>query len=179
MKSVHGKEFMEAIRNKEIDVDPETGAVYRFSKYGKKYKVGNRNAISGYVVVGFGPEGNRINMVAHRIVWMYCYGEIAEGLIINHKNGIKHDNRIDNLEITTPSGNISHSINVLGNTNGKKQDGEMNNMSKLTESDVRNIRSLRAEGKYTYKQIRDILKLDVRPSQIGRICTGDRWSSIT
>ena len=41
----------------------------------------------------------------HRIAWLLFYGEPARG-VVHHKNGIKWDNRIANLEDTTDQGNI-------------------------------------------------------------------------
>lgn len=35
----------------------------------------------------------------HRMVWYDAYGEIPEGFIIHHKNGVKHDNRLNNFEL--------------------------------------------------------------------------------
>ena len=38
---------------------------------------------------------------AHRLIWIMHNGDIEEGLCIDHKNGIKDDNRIDNLRKVT------------------------------------------------------------------------------
>lgn len=35
----------------------------------------------------------------HRVIWEDYYGKIPEGYEIHHKNGIKTDNRIENLEL--------------------------------------------------------------------------------
>lgn len=65
------------------------------------------NAITrGYAVVSHGSE--RVNVMAHRFVWEAVYGPIPNGMQINHKNGIKHDNRISNLELVTASENMKH-----------------------------------------------------------------------
>src|SRR5699024_2829267 len=42
---------------------------------------------------------------AHRLVAEAFIGEIPKGYVVNHINGIKHDNRIDNLEIITEKEN--------------------------------------------------------------------------
>lgn len=48
----------------------------------------------------------------HRLVWWYFYGEIPEGKQINHIDGNKQNNKIENLELVTPSENIQHAIHV-------------------------------------------------------------------
>lgn len=67
----------------------------------------------------------------HRLVAMFYLPDYSEDLQVNHKNGIKTDNRVENLEMCTNAENVYHAWNVLDSTkrrqlaslNGKKKDG--------------------------------------------------------
>lgn len=51
---------------------------------------------------------------AHRLVWVHNNGPIPKGVEVNHKDGDKTNNRLDNLELVTHAKNIEHSYRVLG-----------------------------------------------------------------
>lgn len=92
----------------------------------------------GYVLVAIKRKGYRI----HRLVAREFLGEIPKGKQVNHKDGNKKNNRLDNLEYVTPSQNIQHSYR----TGLCKSVGERHYRSKLTESDVIEIRKKWEEG---------------------------------
>lgn len=47
------------------------------------------------------------NYYVHRLVWSAFNGQIPEGLQVNHKNEIKTDNRLSNLNLMTPKENTN------------------------------------------------------------------------
>lgn len=80
---------------------------------------------------------NRVIAPAHRIVWMLANQRlIPPGFEPNHKNGIKDDNRPENLELTTHTGNSLHALHVLGQYKTSRG-------GKLTPEQVVQIRHLR------------------------------------
>lgn len=97
-------------------------------------RMDKRISQGGYRLVRFDVGGSR-NIFAHRIVWRALVGRIPDGMQINHKNGVKTDNRIENLEVVTPQQNCHHAIRVLGA-----------GTSKLSTDDVVKIRGRRAAG---------------------------------
>lgn len=63
----------------------------------------------GYVPIKLDKvNGKRKQIHAHRLVAKAFLGD--KELEVNHKNGIKHDNRVSNLEYVTPSENCLHAI---------------------------------------------------------------------
>lgn len=116
-------------------VDPTEGLVY-----GLKGKPFFGRSRCGYIPVG--RHSKHIGM-AHRLIWMAVHGAIPDGLQINHKNGIKHDNRIENLELVTASENVRHAHRT-GLTSPLQ--GSACPASKLTDQDVTNIRLRHSHG---------------------------------
>ena len=83
----------------------------------------------------------RERFLVHRLVAATFLGP-SRGRQVNHKDGDKTNNRVENLEWCTASENARHKATVLGLGVGSK-----NYHSKLTEEAVVRMRALRAEGK--------------------------------
>lgn len=56
-------------------------------------------------------------MLAHRVAWALHYGEWPDGQI-DHINGDKADNRLDNLRVVTAQGNAKNRPLRSDNTSG-------------------------------------------------------------
>ena len=95
----------------------------------------------GYILFAFKYEKKTGCLYVHRAIWLYFNGEILNGLESNHKNGIKDDNRLNNIEMVTHSENMIHSVNIL-----KKVRGEKQGLSKLKEKNVFRIRKMLKQG---------------------------------
>jgi len=68
-------------------------------------------------------------------------GPKPSGMVSAHRNGIRADNRIENLRWATQKENCADKI-----TCGTAQRGETHPLSKVTEAQVRTIRTRRAAG---------------------------------
>lgn len=63
---------------------------------------------------------NSRNTKAHRVVWEMHNGPIPSGMFIDHVNGVKTDNRIENLRLATRSQNMMNRPRQDNNKSGFK-----------------------------------------------------------
>lgn len=118
----------------------------RVSKYGKKYykfykgKILAIKDIRGYKNVGLSVNGKVWTKQIHRLV-MTTFKPIPNmgEFQVNHIDGNKSNNRIDNLEWVTPLENIHHAYDI-GLNKKREQNGSKNLQAKLTEEQVKQIK---------------------------------------
>jgi len=132
-------------------------------------KRAERKAKNGYLMLRTTTEETgSICCMAHRVIYTYFNGPILAGLEINHINGKKDDNRIENLEMVTRSQNIRHAART-GLWEPLK--GTDHPLGKLSDDDVRKIRRMSARG-FTNAKLSKIF--GVGPDQISRIVKFER-----
>jgi len=163
---------------KEIWKDvPEYEGLYRVSnlgrvkslKWGKERVLKPKEDRGGYVYVGLYKEGVEKKFSVHRLVMLAFVGE--SGLQVNHINGLKTDNQLENLEYCTGSENMIHAFKN-GLKKGSK--GEKNGRSKLTRACVERI-------KYGHQGVtqREIAKIyGITESRVSIIRSGKNWKHI-
>ena len=98
---------------------PQTGHITWKINRGTSIKAGDRvggiNKVSLYVVLNL----NGTIYHAHRLAWLLHYGEWPKGLL-DHRNGIKSDNRITNLRECTQQQNMWNKKTYANNKTGYK-----------------------------------------------------------
>lgn len=81
----------------------------RYNPNGEMRVLQPRRHPSGYLYFGFfvgsGPNKKRIWRRAHRVVYETFVGKIKPGLVIDHIDGNKHNNNVENLRMVTHSEN--------------------------------------------------------------------------
>lgn len=152
---------MKARNHLGYTVHPDTGVVI-----GLRGKPIRKVCGSGYIEAQ--RKNPRFAMVVHRIVWESVHGPIPDGLQINHINGIKTDNRINNLELVTPSENLSHAYRT-GLTTAV---GKSNGRAKLNESQIEYIRNSSESRRFLAR------KYGVHRKTIQDIISRKNWSHV-
>lgn len=106
----------------------------------------------------------------HRLVAGAFIGTCPDGYEVNHKNGVKHDNAVANLEYVTPSQNSLHRSRVLG-----LRRGDANPRRKLREAQIPTIRAAIRAGN-TYKAV--ARQFNVSTGAIIGVMNGRSWSHV-
>lgn len=71
-------------------------------------KILKPSLVKGYKAVNLYKNGKPYNAKIHRLIAIHFIPKVKGKICINHKNGIKTDNRIENLEWCTYSENAIH-----------------------------------------------------------------------
>jgi hypothetical protein len=170
------------MQNKEIWKDiPEYEGFYQVSNIGnvrsfyRTRGMGVRNLSKsktkkGYLTVSLSLDKIIKTKKVHRLVALAFLGE--SDLTVNHKNGIKDDNRLKNLEYCTRAENTKHG-HISGLMTYSR--GENNGKSKLTTDQVLEIRRLSLAG---VPRIELASLYNVSPQNISDIILRRKWKHV-
>lgn len=128
---------------------------------------------NGYLTVGLTKNKKRITNTVHRLICQVFIPNPENKPETNHINGIKTDNRIENLEWCTRSENAIHSYK---NGLQKPKQGEDRWNSSLSNNNVLNIKRLLRDSKFTQTKIGVLF--GVSPDVIHSISKNINYSSI-
>lgn len=129
----------------------------------KLLKIANNGA---YLFVRLGKNGTYKNLFVHRMVAQAFIPNTGNKCDVNHKNGIKTDNRMENLEWNTRQENIIHSYK--------------NGLQKWTDEKISKIekRVICLENKQEYDSIKKAAEqTGINRSNIVACCKGRRTTA--
>ena len=177
------------MRNSEHDILHHDPSLTKIDVYGENYYINRKGVIyrasyvandgryikskivtqslgkNGYYYVNLRCDGKTKLAYVHRIIAETYVDNPENKEQVNHINGDKKDNRIENLEWVTPKENTQHSI-----YHGMTPIGEQAHKSKLTLKEVISIRSSNRSDTELAN------KYGVSRAQVYRIKKGLNWS---
>lgn len=125
----------------------------------------------GYMAITFGGRPRYL----HRLLAEAFIPNPDGKLYINHKDGDKTNNRLENLEWCTHQENMQHAQRTGLVPPSNIGPGEKSPAAKLTDSKVRSIKDMLAHG-YSHQFIADMF--GVAKGTIGWIKRGKTWAHI-
>lgn len=137
----------------------------------------------GYHHVLMNIGGRRVYRRAHKLVALAFIGDPpAPKHQVNHRNGVRTDNRPENLEYVTSRDNTLHGYRVNGRKHSAKQrqlasarfKWQGNPKAKLNHEQVLEVRHLRNACKQSLREVADLF--GISRSQVSAIATGRNWN---
>lgn len=161
---------------------PDYEGIYQVSNLGrvKSFKR-NKEIIlklckdkEGYLHVSLYKNKNVKSHTIHRLVlFSFKPKEYFENCVVNHKDGNKSNNTLDNLEWCTITENNQHACDI-GLKIGCK--GEKNGSTKLKENQIRKIRLDYKNKIFNQTELSKIFNVSI--TTIGNIVKNKTWSHI-
>ena len=136
-----------------------------------------QNDKNNYYIINLWKNKKGKTFKIHRLVAIAFIPNLENKPQVNHINGIKKDNRVENLEWCTPSENMKHALK-----NGLKipLKGEECKVSKATEEQVKEILIKKKNSNGAkYWGVKELsIKFNLKPACISEIASGRNWKHI-
>lgn len=167
-KGMSCSEFVGLMRERGFSYNEKDGGFLTVKK-----KTAGKLTRNGYRTLSLQKDNEIYTFCEHRCVWTWFNGEIPDGMVINHKDFDRSNNRIENLEAVTHSENMQYSKEA-GHMNGTK--GEKNGKSIWTDKEVQAMKFLRKNG----WKVKEISKFfgGKYENVVGRIVNGHRYGHV-
>lgn len=152
---------LEAVKRGYVTVDAENGICFS-KRFGNK-SIGSARSKAGYKVATLHVDGQRKQVKLHRLIWIAVNGIPPKGMMIDHINRTKTDNRINNLRL----------VNATENSrNRRPYNGARNPAAKINKSIADEIRNSYLAIKSYQKTA---VKFNVSTTLIARIIRKEMW----
>jgi len=157
------------VRSVDRSIKYSNGKVYVYK--GKELSLKYRK--DGYYTACLCKNSDEKNLFVHRLIAFAFIPKVDNKPFINHKNGVKTDNRIENLEWCDYSDNNKHAYDTGLNSTLK---GEKSHFSKLKSADIYSIRNMYHNWFFTKWELADIYKMTY--NSIHNILIKKTWFNI-
>jgi predicted DNA-binding protein (UPF0251 family) len=128
---------------------------------------------SGYLFAAvLFPDGRFRGATIHRLVADAFLGPRPEGMVINHKDGNKHNNRYENLEYVSYKDNMAHA-REMGLADNR---GNRNGQAKLTADDAIAIRQAYSVGNVTQAEL--AARYGVSSAAVWKVINRVKWKHV-
>ena len=127
--------------------------------------------VNGYRVVSIRNGAVKKQCRVHRVIWIAQNGVIPEGMVVDHINNDKLDNRIENLQLLTPEDNSSKASN-----DGLYLSGDKSPASVISEQARIEIALWYQTGEFTIRQLAE--KYGISKSRVHQIIKAHGWTDI-
>lgn len=125
----------------------------------------------GYLIINFRVGGENTTCILHRVVAKAFIPNPNHLPEVNHKNGIKSDNNILNLEWVTSKDNVKHAwVNKLIK---KPRHGPYNSKAKMSYEKITELKTLYDSGNYTLTELAK--RINVSRTTLGDAFKGRTW----